>query len=240
MRKAAAVRWVVRGLVALTLPLLTTCAPSGVLLDGVTATAVGPVAARSPAPGELAPPGAASPVVGSTIEDAPTPAPPRIQPPPPVPLPVEAAPEPVHLSIPAIGVDSPLVRLGLDGEGAMEVPSDFDLAGWYRHGARPGTPGPLVVAGHVDSRTGPAVFYRLRELAVGDSVEVRTASGAATYRVDEIARYSKDELPTFAVFGHTPDHVLRLVTCDGVFDSSQRSYRDNLVVSASPVHPAAP
>ncbi|HSO55039.1 MAG TPA: sortase, partial [Actinomycetes bacterium] len=71
---------------------------------------------------------------------------------------------PVRVEIPAIGVSSSLVRLGLNPDRTMEVPGDFQVAGWFTGGPQPGQLGPAVIAGHVDSRTGPAVFYRLREL----------------------------------------------------------------------------
>ena len=74
---------------------------------------------------------------------------------------------PVRLQIPAIGVSTPLVKLGRLPDGSLEVPKDWDTAGWYDGGPRPGQPGPAVILGHVDSKTGPAVFYRLRALRPG-------------------------------------------------------------------------
>ncbi|WP_300009080.1 sortase [Pseudonocardia sp.] len=147
---------------------------------------------------------------------------------------VLAAAEPTAIAIPAIGVGSELLDLGLQPDGSAEVPADYALAGWFREGGRPGVIGPTVVLGHVDSPDGPAVFYRLRDLVPGDVVEVRTAGGAvAVYSVDRIEQVSKDEFPTFEVFGATRDDVLRLVTCAGEFDRGERSYEDNLVVHAS-------
>lgn len=133
----------------------------------------------------------------------------------------------------AIALDSTLDHVGLQADdGGVEVP-DFPVAGWYRLGARPGQPGPTVIVGHVDSRSGPAVFFRLRDLAPGDLVDVGLADGStATYEVVGTEQFPKAEFPTFAVFGATPDDVLRLVTCTGEFDRSIRSYYDNLVVTA--------
>ncbi len=140
---------------------------------------------------------------------------------------------PVRLSIPAIGVATPLDRLGLAADGGMEVPGDFARAGWFSAGAVPGQQGPAVIAGHVDSRTGPAVFYRLRELKPGDRVEVERADGVRLrFEVEGRAQYHKVSLPTEAVFGPVPVPALRLVTCGGSFDRSRGSYRDNLVVFA--------
>jgi sortase (surface protein transpeptidase) len=140
---------------------------------------------------------------------------------------------PARISIPAIGVSAAVVRLGLEPDGTLEVPSDFDDTGWYTGGPAPGETGPAVIAGHIDSHRGPAVFYRLRELRPGDEVTVGRADGSSVrFTVDGIAQYPKRAFPTEAVFGPSPDPILRLITCGGSFDRSQRSYRDNIVVTA--------
>ena len=143
---------------------------------------------------------------------------------------------PVRLEIPAIGVTSSLVRLGLNADGTMQVPGDFQVAEWFTGAPQPGQLGPAVIAGHVDSRTGPAVFYRLRDLRPGDEVRVvRADHRVVRFRVDSLASYPKQALPDDAVYGATTTPALRLITCAGTFDRSRRSYRDNLVVSATRV-----
>jgi LPXTG-site transpeptidase (sortase) family protein len=145
----------------------------------------------------------------------------------------EPVAEPVRVVIPAIDVDSELVALGLNDDNSMEVPN-FGLAGWYEPGPPPGAPGPAVIAAHVDSRRGPDVFFRLRELAAGDEVVVEQASGEnATFVVDTVEQHPKDELPVERIWEDTDDVVLRLITCGGEFDSSVRSYRSNVIVYAS-------
>ncbi|PVZ14845.1 class F sortase [Actinomycetospora cinnamomea] len=144
---------------------------------------------------------------------------------------------PVSLHVPAIGVDEDTVQsLGVAPDGTAEVPQDFGRVGWFdpaRGDPVPGARGPTVLLGHVDSRAGPAVFYRLRDLRPGDVVEVGVAGGeVARYVVARTEQVAKDRFPTFAVFGATPDDVLRLVTCAGAFDRGARSYTDNLVVHA--------
>jgi sortase (surface protein transpeptidase) len=140
---------------------------------------------------------------------------------------------PAHIRIPAIGVSAAVVRLGLEPDGALEVPSDYDDTGWYTGGPAPGETGPAVIAGHIDSRSGPAVFYRLRELRPGDEITVGRADGSSVrFTVDAVAQYPKRAFPTEAVFGPSPDPILRLITCGGSFDRSRRSYRDNVVVTA--------
>jgi hypothetical protein len=140
---------------------------------------------------------------------------------------------PVRLVIPAVGVATPLDRLGLEAGGAMAVPEDFGRAGWFAEGPQPGQLGPAVIAGHVDSRTGPAVFYRLRDLRPGDHIEVtRTDGTRLRFAVEGARSFPKTSFPTDAVFGPTPAAELRLVTCTGTFDRARGSYRDNLVVFA--------
>lgn len=125
------------------------------------------------------------------------------------------------------------MSLGLDAGGALQVPDDFTRAGWFTGGPLPGEQGPAVIAGHVDSRSGPAVFYGLRELAAGDIVRVRRADGVTLhFTVDGVHRYPKVAFPKEAVFGTVAQQALRLVTCGGAFDPQRRSYRDNLVVDA--------
>ena len=143
---------------------------------------------------------------------------------------------PVRVEIPAIGVSSSLVRLGLNPDRTMEVPGDFQVAGWFTGAPQPGQLGPAVIAGHVDSRTGPAVFYRLRDLRPGDQIRVvRADRRVVRFKVDSLASYPKQSLPPDAVYGATTTPALRLITCAGTFDRSSRSYRDNLVVSATRV-----
>ncbi len=147
-----------------------------------------------------------------------------------------ARPVPARLVIPAIELDERLIGLGLASDGAMEVPEDPDRAGWFTGGGRPGGHGPTVVAGHVDSTEGPAVFGDLTRVEKGDEVHVDDAKGArVTYRVDRVTDHSKGEFPTEEVFGATAADELRLITCGGDWDSVASQYSDNHVVHASAV-----
>jgi LPXTG-site transpeptidase (sortase) family protein len=142
-------------------------------------------------------------------------------------------PLPVALTIPAIGVRTKLIHLGLTSAGALQVPSSTSVAGWYTGSSRPGAMGPAVIAGHIDSYHGPGVFFRLSQLRPGDRVYVRRADGTiALFRVTAVRSYAKDHFPTLAVYGPTPDAELRLITCGGTFDHHLRSYLSNTVVYA--------
>jgi sortase family protein len=146
-----------------------------------------------------------------------------------------AVPPPVHLDIPRIGVDTALIPLGLNEDGTVSVPpTEPDApAGWYRHLASPGEPGPAVILGHVDSRVGPAVFSRLSDLRPGDGVSVERADGSSVaFVVESVHTHLKSDFPTAAVYGPTDDPVLRLITCGGTFDRVRRTYLSNVVVYA--------
>jgi sortase (surface protein transpeptidase) len=146
--------------------------------------------------------------------------------------PPEAA-EPTDLTIPAIGVRTSLIHLGINSDGTLQVPSTTKVAGWYTGSPRPGDTGSAVIAGHVDSYLGPGVFFKLRLLHTGDEVEVRRADGTtAVFRVTDVQLYSKTAFPTESVYGTVPDAELRLITCGGTFDPQTGHYLSNVVVSA--------
>ncbi|HEU5472339.1 MAG TPA: class F sortase [Actinophytocola sp.] len=139
---------------------------------------------------------------------------------------------PARVTIPAIGVDAPLVAVGLQPDGAMQTP-DFGNAGWYDRGPQPGEPGPAVVVAHVDSKAkGPDVFHRLRELRAGDRVTVHYPDHSTTFAVTAKEQAAKTELPAGRIWNTTGTPVLRLITCGGAFDRAAGSYRDNVIVYA--------
>jgi sortase (surface protein transpeptidase) len=144
-----------------------------------------------------------------------------------------ATPVPTRIVVPRIGVASSLQRLGRRSDGTVEEPSRWEVAGWYAHGPRPGDPGSAVILGHVDSKRGPAVFYRLRELRPGDRIDVTRADGSSVrFVVERTAQYDKQRFPTDEVYYPTFAPALRLVTCGGTFDASAGHYRSNIIVFA--------
>ena len=149
----------------------------------------------------------------------------------PCPRPAPSGP-PTRLRIRSIDVETPLQVLALDADRKLEPPKSYEQAGWYAKGVVPGDAGAAVVAGHVDSRNGPAVFYHLHTLRSGDVVEIQRGGDWLTFRVTTVERYRKDQFPTDRVYRPTPGPELRLITCGGDFDRSLLSYRDNIVVYA--------
>jgi Sortase domain len=142
-------------------------------------------------------------------------------------------PVPVRITVPRIGVASALDKLGRAADGTVEVPARWEVAGWYERGPRPGEPGSAVILGHVDSKHGPAVFYRLRELRPGDRIEVARADGSVVdFVVERTAKHDKQRFPTDEVYYPTLTPALRLVTCGGEFDPVSGHYRSNIIVFA--------
>ncbi|MDQ3384987.1 MAG: class F sortase [Actinomycetota bacterium] len=153
---------------------------------------------------------------------------------------VPEVPPPRAVKIERLGIESALVGLKVQGDGTLEVPADYDQAGWHRGGTAPGDTGPAVVVGHVDSYEGPAVFYRLRELGPGDRVTIERVDGSVVmFEVYGQETVPKDAFPTERVYGPTDGPELRLLTCGGRFDEQARRYNDNVVVYAKQVVEAA-
>lgn len=141
---------------------------------------------------------------------------------------------PVRIQIPALGVTSGIMELGLERDGSMEVPPGAYPVGWYTGSPTPGELGPAVLAGHVDWGGEPGAFYGLRELLPGDTVVIGRADGTvATFRVDRVEEHPKDDFPTEKVYGDINHAGLRLITCGGAFDEDTGDYVDNVIVFAS-------
>jgi sortase (surface protein transpeptidase) len=140
----------------------------------------------------------------------------------------------VRLVIPAIGVGTRLIRLGVTSSGALAVPVSTDVAGWFTGSPRPGAIGPAIIVGHIDSKAGPGVFYRLRLLRRGQRLYVvRADRTVATFKVTAIRSVAKAAFPSAAVYGPVPDAELRLITCGGQFDYATGSYLSNVIVYAT-------
>ena len=144
------------------------------------------------------------------------------------------AKQPAYVAIKSIGASSEIVQLGLELDGSLEVPVDFNAIGWYTGSAQPGEPGAAVFAGHAASHTGPGVFQNLDKLKPGDQVRVARKDGVLlTFEVTRLDTYPKDYFPTEQVYGPTSAAELRLITCGGKFIQEENSYASNVVVYAT-------
>ncbi|WP_328367490.1 class F sortase [Streptomyces sp. NBC_00445] len=141
---------------------------------------------------------------------------------------------PTTLRIPSLGIDAPVMGLGLDPDRELETPpiNKPKLVGWYEGGPTPGEPGTAIAVGHRDTRTGRAVFAGLAEVKPGKPIEARRADGrTAIYTVDRVKVFDKADFPDKEVYGPAKRPELRVITCGGLF-SRRSGYTSNVVVFA--------
>jgi len=139
---------------------------------------------------------------------------------------------PVRVQIPAIGLDTDLIRLGLQADGTLEVPSSGFPAGWFTGAPTPGEIGPAVVVGHVHWQRKVGVFGSLAKVNTGNQIRVTRADrSVAVFVVTRVERVIKSEFPTEQVYGNIDVAGLRVITCDG-YDRASHEYEDNLIVFA--------
>lgn len=195
--------------------LLVACSPVGA--GGVASAPVPPSASATPTP---APTSTLRPEIRSGALTAP-----------------EQTIAPARLRIPDLGVDMPIVDVGVESAGPMELPVDPAVAGWYRYGSDADSDaGAMTIAAHVDAVGYPiGPLARLRDVATGAPIDVVAADGSArTYVVESLTYYEKSTLPTEELFARDGEPMLVLITCGGPFDSSTGHYRDNVVAIARP------
>lgn len=148
--------------------------------------------------------------------------------------------EPAHIEIPSIGVDAAIEPTGILNNGEMGVPEDVDQVGWFKPGFKAGAKGHAVLAGHVDSLTGPAVFYELKKVNTGDQVKLTDANGRKMiFEVKKMASYETDQAPIEEIFGNADGRFINLITCTGNFNRDIGSHEERLVVTAELVSDSA-
>ena len=140
-------------------------------------------------------------------------------------------PAPKELVIPSLQVRAPIEAVGKTEDGAMDVPQNVWNVAWYEPGPKPGEKGQAVIAGHYDSKTGPAVFVYLSKLQLGDEVQIIDTSGKTkTFVVYNKEIYDRDSFPISQVFGDADAPYLNLITCDGIFNKQAETYSKRIVV----------
>jgi sortase A len=139
---------------------------------------------------------------------------------------------PVSIAIPKINVQTQVESVGMDTQGRMDVPKNASDTAWYSPGYKPGTMGSAVIDGHLDRITGaPAVFWNLKELTVGDTIQIKENNGRTyTFAVSQVAKYPYNSFPIQQVFGAFGVPMLNLITCNGIWDKNTKNYSDRLVV----------
>ncbi|WP_405136406.1 class F sortase [Nocardia sp. NBC_01388] len=141
---------------------------------------------------------------------------------------------PVSFDIASIKASGSLISLGRNTDGSVQVPADYQQAGWYQQGPAPGEQGSAVILGHVDSYKGTGIFFSLKKVKPGDMIDVARADGkTAHFKVTDVRMYLKSQFPDQLVFGPRGGATLQVVTCGGDFDQSAKSYLSNVVVFSS-------
>lgn len=213
---------------------LLVCGVTAIVIAGQAQQSAPQPPASAASPVAVTPSTPYSPGTSPPGSDASTPTPPQGAPS--VRGPILARSTPIHLTVPAIGVNSNLKQIGLTADGQIQTPPLVrdSHAYWLKVSPTPGQLGPATIIGHVDSAAyGPGVFFDLGKLRQRDMIEVTRADGTvAVFEVTHVNEYTKADFPTQAVYGNTDHAALRLITCGGTFDSSERSYESNIVVYA--------
>ncbi|TDL82704.1 class F sortase [Peribacillus frigoritolerans] len=146
---------------------------------------------------------------------------------------------PVQIVVPSLDIEANVESVGLTDDGTMELPSDDKLTAWYENGALPGENGNSVIAGHVDNKTGPAVFFRLKDIKPGEEVIVYGKNGEElTFVVQDKKAYPFDDAPLPSIFGFSQEKKLNLITCTGTFDLKKKTHLERLVVSTKLKEPS--
>ena len=141
------------------------------------------------------------------------------------------------IEVPALGIDQDLIELAVIGND-LQVPDDYSDVGWWRDGPAPGEKGASVMVGHVDSPTGPAVFYQLSAMKKGNRINVALEDGSRTvFEVQDVQVYDRAEFPSSRVYRREGEPGLNLLTCGGSFDTESGLYSSNVVVYAELVEP---
>ena len=227
--------------------------PAGQTVSTVNAAAVAELASPPPVtsgvPGVVSVSSAPPSPLPSPHEPTPTetvppvsaaPPPPPAEPAPPAQVPPPVAVTPIRIEVPALGVDTIVVPVGVDSAGLMEVPEDVDTVGWYRFGPAPGAAaGSAVLSGHVDDyRQGPGAFAWLGDLGPGDVVRVVDEAGVSRdFSVLSREQWNKGGVPLDRLFDRGGASRLVLITCGGSFNSSTLGYDDNIAITAVPISP---
>ncbi|MFJ1545310.1 class F sortase [Streptomyces sp. NPDC088246] len=184
---------------------------------------------KPPAPPAAVAPAAAPEVLGSHAAPRPvTPSAPAVGP-------AMSRSVPTRLQIPSLAVKAPFTALSIGADGRLNPPppNDSNLVGWFKGGVTPGERGAAIVAGHVDTTTGPAVFLQLQFLKPGSTVDITRADGSvATFKVDSVETFNKAKFPDKRVYSDTPSAQLRLITCGGPYNRKAKHYEDNVVAFA--------
>lgn len=217
-----------------------------IIMSGLVVVTAGLAAcSTASAPVAAGPPSAVATTVaaGKANADKPAAARKTVAPPALAQVPIAKVPDagvapPVTIAIPALEIHQDRVGLRVNRvDGALAAPTEWNDIGWWSDGPAPGAQGAAVIAGHVDTKTGPAIFAGLGSLKNGAKVTITRADGTiAVFEVYKTDYFDRNHFPNEVVYRETGPSELHLVTCTGSYDRAAQEYTQNYVVFAKLIH----
>ena len=136
---------------------------------------------------------------------------------------------PVRITIPSIRVNSPIMNVGVNSQGEMDVPDgSTKYVGWYKYGTVPGRAGSAVMDAHVY-----AAFKKLKNVGIGSDIYVENAKGETLhFRVIASKAYPLSQVPMDTIFSDSSGTFLNLITCEGKYSVRSNTYSHRRVVYA--------
>ena len=155
----------------------------------------------------------------------------------PTPTPVPIG-DPVRITIPTLGIESSIVNIGVTDDNIMDTPVDFMTVGWFTGSVKPGMDGVSILTGHYDDIFGkPAIFYQLAQLQSNDTIIITTDTGQEiTFTVESSLKDSYKTFPKDLIYSHFEGRILRLITCNGIWDTQMKTYSKRLVITAKQIN----
>jgi len=145
---------------------------------------------------------------------------------------------PRYFKMSQYGINARVLPMGVDKSGAIQTPGNVHDVGWYNASSKPGEGGAVLLDAHVSSWTAKGVFYHLKDLKAGDTVQVERGDGQLfTYKVVKTEVYDRDKVDmTAALLPITKGKGgLNMITCTGKVIPGTNEFDKRLVVFAEQV-----
>lgn len=142
---------------------------------------------------------------------------------------------PVRISIQKINVKARILPMSVKPNGELKAPYSIFDVGWYNASAKPGASGgATVLDGHVSGLTQKGIFANLKQLEIGDQINVERGDGQVfTYAVRAKKQTTVDTVDMAGLLVSVGSkHGLNIITCAGKFDAKKIEYSERLIVFA--------
>jgi sortase (surface protein transpeptidase) len=136
----------------------------------------------------------------------------------------------IHL--PTLGVQAPVVRVGIDGENRMIVPDNARDVAWLDRGGIPGYTNNVVLAGHIAYSRVAGSFMRIGSLRPGDEIVLKMNGETRRYRVIWTCLFGRNTDRAAQIMGYTDVPSVTLISCGGGWDAAARTHSGRWAVRA--------